>query len=208
MKFIESLHKTLVKRPFHSEADLQHALAWEIQQSSPKAEIRLEIPLQVEGKFMKLDLLVRDRKKRSAIELKYKTIAKGSLVNGEAFNHRSSGAQPQVLFDFIKDVSRIESLLDSGHADVGYAVLVTSEKSYLETAKRVDTVKYAFSVHQGHELSGILKWPEGIAKGTRGSRADSITLRGKYKLNWLTSQPLKLGVHAINYLTIQVRKGS
>lgn len=50
---IEQVLKELAKkRPvFHSEADFQHALAWEIQITYPDANIRLEKPFQ----FDKLD---------------------------------------------------------------------------------------------------------------------------------------------------------
>ena len=53
---------------FHSERDLQHALAWQIQLACPEAQIRLE-PRPRRG--IHLDLLVRRGKRRTAIELKY-----------------------------------------------------------------------------------------------------------------------------------------
>ncbi len=35
------------RRVFHSEADFQHALAWEIHRRLPHAAIRLEYPISV-----------------------------------------------------------------------------------------------------------------------------------------------------------------
>jgi len=58
---------------FHSEADLQHALAWNIHEQLPSdASIRLEMPFQAQNKIH-LDVWVKRNKSVLAIELKYKT---------------------------------------------------------------------------------------------------------------------------------------
>ena len=44
----EILSALAEQRPvFHSEADFQHAFAWEIHQQLPMASVRLELPVQV-----------------------------------------------------------------------------------------------------------------------------------------------------------------
>ena len=56
------------KRPvFHSEADFQFALAWEIREETG-LDVRLEFP-PFPGEPMRLDIWVPDH--RTAIELKY-----------------------------------------------------------------------------------------------------------------------------------------
>lgn len=43
------LNQLALKRPiFHSEADFQHTLAWEVHLSHPAAEVRLERPVKLE----------------------------------------------------------------------------------------------------------------------------------------------------------------
>jgi hypothetical protein len=60
------------KRPiFHSEADFQHALAWELHIGCPDIRVRLEVPHQALDESQHLDLWLPDLK--IAIELKYKT---------------------------------------------------------------------------------------------------------------------------------------
>src|SRR5437868_3055145 len=60
-----------VARPvFYSEADFQHAFAWQLQSLEPTAGLRLEMPLLVGGKE-RLDVFFRPERGRYAIELKY-----------------------------------------------------------------------------------------------------------------------------------------
>jgi len=79
------------RRLFHSEADFQHALAWEIHRRLPDAEVRLEVPLSTLRE--RLDLLVRTKNGATyGFELKYKTQAVTCGLAGEAFEVRNHGA--------------------------------------------------------------------------------------------------------------------
>jgi len=63
------------KRPvFHSEADLQHELAWLLHNEFPRSSIRLEKPYASEsGKLEYVDIFAGINGKKYFIELKYKT---------------------------------------------------------------------------------------------------------------------------------------
>ena len=62
------------KRPvFHSEADFQHALAWELQLLYPNVNIRLEYRPPGFDRRNYMDIWVIDEDKAIAVELKYKT---------------------------------------------------------------------------------------------------------------------------------------
>jgi hypothetical protein len=62
------------KRPiFHSEADFQHAFAWEIHQKLPNASVRLELPVQVKNQYLHIDVWIKNPNEVLAVELKYKT---------------------------------------------------------------------------------------------------------------------------------------
>ena len=64
-----SLERTI----FHSEADFQHALACYIHKKMPDWQVRLEFK-PIKDKKIYLDIWIRDRDRRIAIELKYKTL--------------------------------------------------------------------------------------------------------------------------------------
>ena len=71
---IEGLLNSLaeVRKVFHSEADFQHALAWQIHQAAPDSQVRLEVdafPDQDRRRFLDIWLPVDG----IAIELKYVT---------------------------------------------------------------------------------------------------------------------------------------
>ena len=69
---VEAALSALARRRgvFHSEADFQHALAWQLQLDHPAARVRLETrPLP--GKALALDLLFEQDGLKTAVELKY-----------------------------------------------------------------------------------------------------------------------------------------
>jgi hypothetical protein len=89
------------KRPiFYSEADFQHALAWEIQRHQPSAFVRLEINLSLVGQKEYLDILVRDDGRLCALELKYKTGKLDAVYAQEEFHLLNHGAQDIGRYDF------------------------------------------------------------------------------------------------------------
>ena len=97
------------KRPiFHSEAEFQHALAWEIQQKLRDASLSLELPVEVKNQYLHMDIWATTPDEVLAIELKYKTRGLSVLVNGEEFFLKDHGAQDIGRYDFLKDVRRLE----------------------------------------------------------------------------------------------------
>mgnify|MGYP004093375885 CR=1 FL=1 len=79
------------RRPvFHSEADFQFALAWQIHTDHPAAHIRLETrPLPEEN--LRLDLHVDLDGYRVAVECKYMVRELDVTVAGERFALRKQG---------------------------------------------------------------------------------------------------------------------
>ena len=165
---------------FHSEADFQHALAWQIHEMMRDIQIRLEFnlnPLGQEGVYLDIWLPCH----KLAVELKYKTKPLLALHNSEeVFHLKEQGAQNHGRYDFLKDVERVES------AERGFAIILTNEPSYWkEDSVRDGSNHYDFRIHEGRRLSGELKWknPEDKAAKT-GGRQDPITLSGSYNLEW------------------------
>ena len=91
---IPSLLRVLAeKRPvFHSEADFQHALAWELHGKWPQYGLRLEYRLPEVEPPVHLDIWWK-HERPCAIELKYKTRRLDTSVDGERFVLRNHAAQ-------------------------------------------------------------------------------------------------------------------
>ena len=169
---------------FHSEADFQHALAWQIHEAAPESQVRLEvsvIPVEAQGMFLDIWLPVEG----IAIELKYKTRGLELEQDDESFALRDQSAQDQGRYDFLRDIQRLElmrSKLEQCRA--GYAVLLTNDSSYWKVPTQRDTVDTDFRVHEGREISGALAWAARASPGTVRGRESPIQIRGSYRLRW------------------------
>ena len=194
------------RRPiFHSEADFQHALAWELQLADQAAIIRLEKQVSADGVRVHLDLLVKSNGYEMAIELKYKTRAARIVHAQEIYSLRNQSAQDIGRHDFIKDIHRLEKYVDTHPNTVGYAVLLTNDRSYWSESRKLDAVDSAFRVHEGRILHGGVTWGCNASAGTKYKREEVIALRGKYKISWRDFSSHGTG-HAekFRYVVVQV----
>jgi hypothetical protein len=198
---VDSLLSQLAqKRPvFHSEADFQHALAWEIHLSHPAAEVRLERPFEQ----MHLDLLVRSGAMTCALELKYKTRRATLEHAGETFALSNHLAQDIGRYDFLKDVCRLERIVAGKPGWDGCAIILTNDASYWRSG-RAGTVDSAFRLHEGRTIDPSLAWDARASAGTTKGRTSALSIRGRYKIFW---QPYSaVGAHEFRYLAIQIAK--
>ena len=141
----ELLSRLASRRPvFHSEADFQHALAWEYQRADPGASIRLEKQLSTNGSRVHLDMLVMGKDYELAIEVKYKTRLASVSHGHELYSLRNQSAQDIGRHDFIKDIRRLENYVRARPGAKGHAILLTNDKSYWSASSRSDTVDYQF----------------------------------------------------------------
>ena len=172
------------RRPvFHSEADFQHALAWQMQLADPAAQIFLEKQVAVDGPRVHLDLLVRGTDYELAIELKYKTRAVKWIHDDEVFALRDQSAQDVGRHDFIKDIQRLEKYVQARPGSVGIAILLTNDRTYWTVSKKVDSVDAAFRLHEGRVISGGVTWGNKASSGTKRNRETVIKLPGTYKMS-------------------------
>ena len=146
------------RRPiFHSEADFQFALAWQIHEMTPDCEVRLEKPFTIGGdkKSMHLDIWLPNT--GTAIELKYGTRGFGIEQHEDMFALKD-GAPDLCRYDFVKDIQRIERVVKSrGGSAPGYAVLLANDHLYWERRPR-RTNDEAFHLHEGRNLTGTMAW--------------------------------------------------
>jgi hypothetical protein len=170
------------RKAYHSEADFQHAFAWEIHRLFPDSLVRLEMPLTV-GRRLHLDILIQFPDRTISIELKYKTRKLVADIDGETFNLSSHSAQDTGRYDFIKDIIRLEDITSNLKNCEGYAILLTNDSAYWSESV-TGTVDEAFRLTQGRILKGSLSWREEASDGTKKNRDADLELNGEYKLNW------------------------
>jgi hypothetical protein len=66
----------------------------------------------------------------------------------------------------VKDLVRVESLLRDGYADEGWVIVLTNDPAYWRVATRVNQIDTAFRLHEGRELTGVLRWASHAGAGT------------------------------------------
>lgn len=176
------LSKLAVERPiFHSEADFQFSLAWQIQKDHPGAKIRLEA---TPVRNQRVDIDVQLDGERVAVELKYWHRAHQGIHAGESFDLSDQGAQPLSRYDFLKDVARCEAYVTTGFADRALAIALTNDPMYRTPGRATDGIDAAFRIHEGRALRGQLTWATRAGAGTTRSREAPIALLGEYSCGW------------------------
>lgn len=174
------------KRPvFHSEADFQHAFAWEVHQELPAASVRLELPVQAKNRFLHIDVWVADQDAILAVELKYKTRGLSVRVGGEQYRLKDQSAQDLGRYDFMKDIQRLEQVVVTRPNVTGYAILLTNDSAYWVKPANHSTVDTNFRIHDGRIIEGVLAWGANASDGTKKNREQPIELQGRYRLQWI-----------------------
>jgi hypothetical protein len=184
------------ERPvFHSEADFQLALAFKMQLIYPQLAIRLERTEIIDNKKLRIDVVAHKDGHTTLMELKYSTRRLRVQVHlaedaYETYNTLDQAAHDLCRYDFLKDIQRLELLVERhtlrGHNAVGYAILLTNDSAYWKEPTRDEVIDYAFRLHEGRTIAGgeLLQWDERAGHGTKKSREEPIILRGDYIFRW------------------------
>ncbi|NIZ40924.1 hypothetical protein PVA45_05345 [Entomospira entomophila] len=224
MNLYDIMDKLAKTRPiFHSEADFQFALAWQIQQTHPDADIRLEYPTQFEiqdngeKRRGEVDIIVAIDGLTYPIELKYKTAELSTEIDHEKFQLKNQSAQNYAKYDFYKDMRRIELLSKAWHEEIqenkrfetGYAIFLTNHQYYWKTKTASDCKSEQFNIVDDMETPTYMQW-----KGTETSlsRQSAIQLMDTYYLKWKTyseimpsnDQNIKMKNHHFQYLLVEI----
>lgn len=173
------------KRPvFHSEADFQHAFAWEIHQELPTASVRLELPVQINNQFLHIDVWIAYQGAILAVELKYKTRGLVVQIGDEQYRLKGQSAQDIGRYDFMRDIQRMEQVVVARQNIIGYAILLTNDSAYWVKPANYGTVDADFRLHDGRIVEGVLAWGANASEGTKKNREQPIKLWGRYQLQW------------------------
>lgn len=201
------LSELTVRRPiFHSEADFQHELAWQIRERITP-EIRLEYPYPGDNP-RRLDIWLPQQ--GTPIELKYCTRELKTNIHGEAFDLRDQRAQDTRRYDFLKDIQRLEKAC-SEWADcrTGLAIFLTNDPTYWQGSKNTGTLDAAFRLHEGRTIEGSLRWAVETSPGTMRNRECPVTLQGVYEMKWRHfSRPYTDKYGEFRYLALHVAPSS
>ncbi|MBN1174981.1 MAG: hypothetical protein JXA67_22675 [Micromonosporaceae bacterium] len=182
LDLITALQALASSRPvFHSEADLQHALAWQLQLHDRQTQVRLETRPR---RGIHLDLLVRHDGQRTAVELKYLIARLHTSLDGEVFDLPHQAAQDISRYDVVNDIMRVETLVADGYADDGYVLVLSNDAGYWRPGTRTNLIDAAFRLHEGRTLDGILSWAAHAGAGTTRNRTTPLRLRGRYECQW------------------------
>ena len=183
---ISQVMETLARQRavYHSEADFQHAFAWELHRQLPELTVRLERPFKANGKSLHLDLFVEQQGASLAVQLKYKTRILEHRIENEEFRLTSHGASDHGRYDFIKDIHRLEQIGANLERCIGWAILLTNDSAYWKQPNRSDTIDAAFRLHDGRGLDGELAWASNAGSGTTKGRKHPVNLNHRYPLRW------------------------
>lgn len=194
------------RRPlFHSERDFQHAFAWELHVRLPQALIRLERPVQTSLGLLHLDVVAQVEPDLLGFELKYKTRELITLAAEELFHLQDHGAQPPTRYDFLKDVSRLESFVKGMPTATGWAVLLTNDSAYWCEPRGADGTSTAFSLSDGRTCYGRLEWGANTGLGTKRKREEPIELSGEYRFRWRDYSAVEARSYArLRYLAVSI----
>lgn len=172
-----------LKRPiFHSEADFQHALAWELHQKWPKCSMRLEFKPPYLTNRMYVDIWATSSEVTIAIELKYKTKAFRTNIHEENLDLSNHSAPDEGRYDFLKDVQRLEQVVYKHSNTIGYAIFLSNDNTYWNPPANTSIANdLQFRIHQGNLLNGELSWRAGALKK---AREKPIIISSSYILAW------------------------
>lgn len=182
---------------FHSEADFQFALAWEIQAKYPAANVRLKY-CRKHAPTMHIDILAELDGQIYPIELKYKTFELETQIGEESYHLKSHGAQDIRKYDCLIDLQRLEqysSLFE--RFSCGFAVWLTNDPLYWSAPKHAGTMAEAFSLAEGTCKTGTMQWAPHMGEGTSRNRTDMICLYGSYSIHWREYSEISGGRGAI-----------
>jgi hypothetical protein len=147
---------------FHSEADFQHALAWQLQRQHPSISIRLEYRSRHLTQRGYVDIWIVDGDDRVGLELKYKTRPLKATVAGEDFELLGQGAQDHGRYDTLNEVQRLEQVVAAAPRATGFLLLLTNDRSYWTASGRPGSIDEQFRLHDERTVTGALKWAQAL----------------------------------------------
>ena len=182
-EIIDELRKD---RPiFCSEDDFKFEMASLLRKKYPDIDILLEYTPEL-NKKMHIDIMVISPDGWIPIELKYKTAEYSKKIGCVNYNLTDQSARDQGAYRYLHDIERTETIKEK-EPDLfqeGYAVMITNDRGYIEEPHKKDCYSAQFCINEGVEKTGIMKWDDKAADGTKGDCEKPIELQGTYRMHW------------------------
>ena len=182
---------------YASERDFERAIKRSVERFIPGA--RVENPRRFGG--IRIDLGLDFGEESVAIELKYKTRKYEIISNGRHFALKHTSAQGEVRYDFVKDITRVESYVRRANRRVGWAIILTND--HLLWEPHSSGASEEFRIADGLTLSGTRRWKEGCAISLTPRGAD-LNVLGVYHLNWQEYSDLPGKWGRFRYLAVKI----
>ena len=193
MAFLESNNELLF-----NERDFQmHLAAWLRNSENGYDDVDVEyyVPWQeLDGYIweseLRLDIVVKKSGEYCPVELKYKTkkverqITRfDELLSDKVVVMKNHGAQDLGMYDFWKDVRRVELVRNSfGRVKGGLAVFVTNDVLYTKSSKPTSN-NYLLNMNEGRH-SRIKHWQNEESACAMMKAYKSFEVEREYDINW------------------------
>lgn len=151
---------------------------------------KIELPNYVWDSELRLDIVVKKDGEYCPVELKYKTkkverqISRfDEILDDKVVVMKNQGAQDLGMYDFWKDVRRIE-LVRNRFAKVkgGLAIFVTNDALYTK-ASRPESNNYLLNMNEGKH-SVIKHWQNKNSACAKMNSYKSFEVEKEYSINW------------------------
>jgi len=147
-----------------------------------KADLFLEYPIRATCGNMFVDIFVNDKGERFAIELKYKT----RDLKHDVYSLKKHGAHNLGRYDYLADLMRIESFINKGEIDAGYAIMLTNDDLYWEESEKTASTPFPISGNTIIQAGMQLSFDENASRGGIGKcrLENPIQLMDTYQCKW------------------------
>jgi hypothetical protein len=167
----------LEKPIFQTETEFQGELAHRLELAgyTVSQEVRMNIAVNGHIVPIEVDIVVKQREIKTALELKL--IAHIASINhgGSIYNFKSNGGEPNMYrFNVLKDLNRVGRLVAESKVTRGYSITISNDSRAWERDTLDDGIAgSAFSLHQNRTLNegAALNW-------SRPMTANSVTPGG------------------------------
>lgn len=202
----EVLATMAAERPiFHSEADLQHELAWRYRQARPTACIRLELPARFNHGRASIDMVIHEEATTCFVEIKFKTAHFRTRLHEEDYDLKNHGAKDLGSYDVIKDVCRVESFVRAKPGSCGCVVFITNDPSYWTDTRAKKPIDLDYQLVEGRILQGTLAWQTHAGIGSIRKREEPLVLEHSHPIHWQTYSTLPdQGANHFRYVCFRI----
>lgn len=87
------------------------------------------------------------------------------------------------MYNYWKDVRRIEVVSNFPDVEGGLAIIITNDKVYWDNIPNATSGHLPFSTYEGNMIGGNLSWGKTIGANVKGSHTD-FRLDGNYPCHW------------------------